>query len=61
AIGRCVSGMFCPTTGTYSANVLVPPQYAPPGTRLKVLIRGSPKEAVVVKRPLYTPTYRSIK
>jgi glycine cleavage system T protein len=59
-IGRCAAGMFCPTTGTYSANVLVPPQYAPPGTRLKVLIRETPKEAVVIKRPLYTPAYRSI-
>jgi glycine cleavage system T protein len=60
-IGRCAAGMFCPTAGTYSANVLAPPQYAPPGTRLKVLIRGNPKEAVVIKRPLYIPAYRSTK
>lgn len=59
-IGRCAAGMFCPTTGTYSANALVPLQYAPAGTKLKVLIRGNPKEAVVIKRPLYTPAYRSI-
>jgi glycine cleavage system T protein len=57
-IGRCVAGMFCPTVGTYSANALVPPEYAAPGTVLQVLIRDRAKEAVVVKRPLYTPVYR---
>jgi glycine cleavage system T protein len=57
-IGRCAAGMFCPTTGSYSANVLVPPAYAATGTALKVLIRGNPKDAVVVKRPLYIPVYR---
>jgi glycine cleavage system T protein len=57
-IGRCASGMFCPTTGTYSANALLPPEYTVPGLKLKVGIRGSAKEAVVVKRPLYMPVYR---
>jgi glycine cleavage system aminomethyltransferase T len=57
-IGRCVSGMFCPTAGTYSANVFLPPEYTLPGTELAVLIRGEPKKALVVKRPLYTPIYR---
>jgi glycine cleavage system T protein len=57
-IGRCVAGMFCPTVGTYSANAFVPPAYSAPDTKLAVLIRGVPKEAVVVKRPLYTPAYR---
>lgn len=60
-IGHCAAGMFCPTTGTYSANALVPPEYAVAGTRLKVMIRGNPKDTVVVKRPLYTPIYRRIK
>ncbi|MDR2758158.1 MAG: glycine cleavage system aminomethyltransferase GcvT [Spirochaetaceae bacterium] len=57
-IGRCVSGMFCPSTGTYSANALVPLEYAGTGTRLTVLIREKPREGVVVKRPLYIPVYR---
>jgi glycine cleavage system T protein len=57
-IGRCVSGMFCPSTGTYSANALVPPEYAVVGGRLLVSIREKPKEGVVVKRPLYIPVYR---
>jgi glycine cleavage system T protein len=57
-IGRCAAGMFCPTVGTYSANALLPPEYTAPGTRLKVEIRGTAKEAVVVKRPLYIPVYR---
>jgi glycine cleavage system T protein len=57
-IGRCVAGMFCPSAGTYSANAFVPPEYAKIHTKLPVLIRGNPKEAVVVKRPLYVPVYR---
>ncbi|MDR1507311.1 MAG: glycine cleavage system aminomethyltransferase GcvT [Treponema sp.] len=57
-IGVVASGMFCPTTGTYSANVFVPPQYSEAGTELAVEIRGNAKEAKVIKRPLYTPAYR---
>jgi glycine cleavage system T protein len=57
-IGRCVSGMFCPSTGTYSANALLPPEYAGIGAKVTVLIREKPKEGVVVKRPLYIPVYR---
>jgi glycine cleavage system T protein len=60
-IGTCVSGMFCPTTGTYSANAFVPPEYAKVGTQLAVSIRDNPKSAVVAKRPLYTPVYRRTK
>jgi glycine cleavage system T protein len=57
-IGAVVAGMFCPTTGTYSANVFVPPEYAAAGTKLAVEIRGAAKEAIVIKRPLYVPVYR---
>jgi glycine cleavage system T protein len=57
-LGVVAAGMFCPTTGTYSANAFVPPEYAAPGTKLAVEIRGGAKEAVVVKRPLYVPVYR---
>jgi glycine cleavage system aminomethyltransferase T len=56
--GVCVAGMFCPTTGTYSANAFVKPPYAKTGTSLFVSIRGSPKAALVVRRPLYIPVYR---
>jgi glycine cleavage system T protein len=59
-IGRCVAGMFCPTVGTYSANIFVPPEYTAPGTPLSVLIRGQARDAVVVKRPLYIPAYRRL-
>ncbi|MDR1929619.1 MAG: glycine cleavage system aminomethyltransferase GcvT [Treponema sp.] len=57
-IGVVAAGMFCPTVGTYSANAFVPPEYAATGTKLAVEIRGNPKAAEVVKRPLYTPVYR---
>ncbi|QQO10955.1 glycine cleavage system aminomethyltransferase GcvT [Breznakiella homolactica] len=60
-IGTCVAGMFCPTAGTYSANVFIPPEYAKTDTKLAVSIRGTPKDAVVVKRPLYIPVYRRAK
>ncbi|MCL1929418.1 MAG: glycine cleavage system aminomethyltransferase GcvT [Treponema sp.] len=57
-IGKVVAGMFCPTTGTYSANAFVPVENASVGTQLAVEIRGTPKEAIVIKRPLYVPVYR---
>ncbi len=57
-VGRCVAGMFCPTVKKYAANAFVEPAFAKVGTALKVLVRGAPKDAVVVKRPLYLPAYR---
>jgi glycine cleavage system aminomethyltransferase T len=57
-IGVAASGMFCPTAGSYSANAFVPPEYAAVGTKLAVEIRGMPKDAEVIKRPLYVPVYR---
>lgn len=60
-IGTCVAGMFCPSAGTYSANAFVPPALAEAGTELAISIRGTPKRAVVARRPLYIPTYRRTK
>ncbi|MDD3980604.1 MAG: glycine cleavage system aminomethyltransferase GcvT [Spirochaetales bacterium] len=57
-VGRCVAGMFCPSVKKYAANAFVEPVLAVPGTALKVLVRGQPKDAMVVKRPLYIPAYR---
>ena len=57
-IGKVASGMFCPTAGTYSANAFVPPEYTTVGTRLKVEIRGTAKDAEIIKRPLFVPVYR---
>ena len=57
-VGRCVAGMFCPTVGVYAANAFVEPGFSKPGSLLQVIIRGQGRQAVVVKRPLYTPSYR---
>lgn len=57
-VGRCVAGMFCPSVKKYAANAFVESALATPGTALKVIIRGQPKDATVVKRPLYIPAYR---
>jgi glycine cleavage system T protein len=57
-VGEVVAGMFCPSTGTYSANIFMPPEYAVAGTKLMIEIRGTLKEAEVTKRPLYMPVYR---
>lgn len=57
-VGTCVAGMFCPTVKKYAANAFVAPEYAKIGTALAVSIRDRPREAVVVKRPLYLPAYR---
>jgi len=57
-IGACVAGMFCPTVKKYAANAFLAPAYAKIGTKVAVVIHGKPKEALVVKRPLYLPAYR---
>ncbi|HOX13248.1 MAG TPA: glycine cleavage system aminomethyltransferase GcvT [Spirochaetia bacterium] len=57
-VGLCAAGMFCPTVKKYAANAFVPPELSKVGTPLKVVIHGKPKDAVVVKRPLYVPAYR---
>lgn len=57
-VGHCVAGMFCPTVKKYAANAFVEISFATPGATLSVLIRGQPKPATVVKRPLYIPAYR---
>lgn len=57
-IGTCVAGMYCPTVKKYAANAFVAPEWAKTGTELSVIIRGQPRQAVVVKRPLYLPAYR---
>lgn len=58
SVGHCVAGMYCPSVKKYAANAFVRPDLAKVGTPLKVIIRGQPKDAVVVKRPLYIPAYR---
>ena len=57
-VGLCVAGMFCPTVKKYAANAFVRPDLAKAGTSLAVSIRDKPREATVVKRPLYIPAYR---
>jgi len=57
-VGAVVAGMFCPTAKLFAANAFVEPALAKSGTALKVVIRGKPAPAVVVKRPLYVPAYR---
>lgn len=57
-IGAVVTGLYAPTVDKYCGHAYVPPEYAAVGTPLKIIIRDKPKEAVVVKRPFYTPAYR---
>ncbi len=57
-IGAVVTGLYAPTVDKYCGHAYVPLEYAAVGTPLKIIIRDKPKEAVVVKRPFYTPAYR---
>lgn len=57
-IGHVVSGMFCPTVKKFAANALLVPASSKTGTAVKIMIRNRPAEALIVKRPLYVPTYR---
>jgi len=56
--GVCVAGMYCPTVKKYAANAFVDHELSKVGTALAVSIRDKPRDAVVVKRPLYVPVYR---
>lgn len=57
-VGHCVAGMFCPSVKKFAANAFVEIDLAKVGTKLSVLIHGKPRDAVVIKRPLYIPAYR---
>ena len=57
-IGHVTSGMKSPTLDKFLAMALIPADYSAPGTRLDVIVRGQPKQAVVVKRPFYKPQYK---
>ncbi|MGA2548307.1 MAG: glycine cleavage system aminomethyltransferase GcvT [Rectinemataceae bacterium] len=57
-VGICVAGMFCPSVKKYAANAFVAPELSKIGTALAVSIRDKPRDALVVKRPLYVPAYR---
>ncbi|MBV7333076.1 glycine cleavage system aminomethyltransferase GcvT [Chloroflexi bacterium TSY] len=57
-IGQVVTGLYAPTVDKYCGNAFVAPEYAKVGTLIQVMIRNKPKAGVVVKRPLYKPSYR---
>lgn len=57
-IGTVVTGLYAPTVDKYCGHAFVHPDHAKTGTPLNILIRNRPRSAVVVKRPLYKPSYR---
>lgn len=57
-VGFVTSGMYSPTTGKFLGLGYVPSEYAPLGTEIRIIIRGKPKKAKVVRRPFYVPPYR---
>lgn len=57
-VGHITSGMKSPTLDKFLAMAYIPAEYSAIGTKLDVLVRGQPKQAVVVKRPFYKPKYK---
>ncbi|HUX50705.1 MAG TPA: glycine cleavage system aminomethyltransferase GcvT [Spirochaetia bacterium] len=57
--GIVVSGMYAPTADGYYANAYVPVHKAARDTPYSVEVHGRLKSAIVVKRPIYRPSYRS--
>lgn len=57
-IGTVVTGLYAPTVDKYCGHAFVPLDYAKTGTPLNIIIRNKPKAAIVVKRPLYRPSYQ---
>jgi aminomethyltransferase len=57
--GHVTSGLFAPTLSKFLGMAFVPAAQAAPGTEIAIVIRGRARAARIVKRPFYTPTYRS--
>jgi aminomethyltransferase len=58
AIGEVTSGGFGPSVGGPVAMGYVKAAYAQPGTKVSLLVRGTPREAVVVAMPFVPHHYR---
>ncbi len=52
-VGTVTSGSPSPTLGKNIGLAYVPPEYSSTGTKLQIMIRNKPAEAVVVKTPFY--------
>jgi aminomethyltransferase len=57
-VGWVTSGMKSPTLDKFLGMAYVPRAHASIGTEIDVIVRDSPKKAVVVKRPFYKPRYK---
>jgi len=56
-VGEVTSGMATPTIGKFLGLAFVSREFSKIGSEIDIIIRDTPKKAVVVKRPFYTPTY----
>lgn len=52
-IGEVTTGLFSPSTGGYVGMGFVEAEYAEVGAPIQIVIRDSPKPAVIVQRPFY--------
>ncbi|MBI9100299.1 MAG: glycine cleavage system aminomethyltransferase GcvT [Spirochaetaceae bacterium] len=57
-IGYVSTGLYAPWVDKYCGNAYVRPEYGKLGTEFLIQIRKKTKKAVVIKRPLYKPSYR---
>lgn len=60
-IGVVTSGAYGPTVLKNIGMGHVPPQFAAPGTKIDIMIREKPVEAVVVQKPFYRGSAKSPK
>ncbi|MGB7768333.1 MAG: glycine cleavage system aminomethyltransferase GcvT [Verrucomicrobiia bacterium] len=54
-VGEVTSGTQSPSLGIGIGMGYVPPEWAKPGTRIEIEIRGKCSPALVVKKPIYQP------
>ena len=57
-VGHVASGLYAPTLDKFAGNAFVPSSISKPGTEIQIAIRDKLKTAVIVRRPMYRPTYR---
>jgi len=56
--GTVTSGLYAPTLDRFLGLAYLPPRLAEPGAQIAIELRGQMREARLVQRPFYTPTYQ---
>ena len=57
-VGVVTSGIMSPTLNRFVGMAYLPADHSAKGDAFDVIIRGKPKKARVIKKPMVVPAYR---